>query len=234
MKLIAFLLPGFVALGIGPAHADSALFAAKALQLKTAVPDQDEFTRPFEDALLARVAKDKPLVQLYNCRDYLGVRSQIIGSDNETDYNALRFQTLPCIALALLKSASVAKKSALPKNFLRYKNTAFYPATLWPAVSDDERKNHQWATGTLLAYTQQTALRKTHNNALELEQSGWGLRISLLARGDFNHDGWEDAAFRWEGYSLQGSYIDSRLVVLTRTNEKASFIEIRLDQLLLK
>ena len=132
---------------------------------------------------------------------------QIIGSDNATDYNALRFQTLPCIALALLKSASVAKKSALPKNFLRYKNAAFYPATLWPAVSDDERMSQRWATGSLLAYTHQAALRKTNDNALELEESGWGLRISLLARGDFNHDGWEDAAVLWEGYSLNSGYI---------------------------
>ena len=234
MKLTLCLLIGLFALGIGCAQAAPALFAAKQLHLKSAVPNENEFTRPFEDPLPARLAKDKQLVMLYNCRDYLAVRDKIIGSDNETGYHALLFQTVPCIALALLKSASVANKSALPKDFLHYTNTAFYPATLWPAVSDVERKNHQWATSTLLNYTHQRALHKRNNESLGLEKSGWGLRFSLLARGDFNHDGWEDAAFQWQGYALKGSYIYSRLIVLTRTNVKASFIEVPLDQLLLK
>jgi len=174
------------------------------------------------------------LVQLSNCRDYLAVRSQITGSDNETDYHALLVQTVPCIALALLKSAGIAKLSALPKTFSNYTNTAYYPATLWPAVSDEEQKSQVWSIGTLSAYTKKTALRKVNKAALGLEMSDYGFHIKLLARGDFNHDGWEDAAFRWEGYALHASYADARLVVLTRTNEKSSLLELPLEQLLAK
>lgn len=230
-SLLAFFV---ITITSSQAFADTALFAAKELQLNSAVPDETEFTRPFEDPLPARLANSEQLVQLSNCRDYLAVRSQIIGSDNENDYKVLIFQTVPCIALALLQSSSVAKNSALPEDFLSYTNTAFYPATLWPAVSDNERENPDWSTGNLWSYTQQTALRKTDNGKLELEKSGWGLRFSLLARGDFNHDGWEDAAFQWQGYALHNSYADSRLVILTRTDEQTVFIELPVDQLLLK
>ena len=171
---------------------------------------------------------------LGNCRDYLAVRRQITGSDNETDYHALLIQKVPCIALALLKSAGIAKQSALPKTFSNYTNTAYYPVTLWPAVSDEEQKSRAWSTGTLLTYTKKTALRKINKAALGLEMSGYGFHITLLARGDFNHDGWEDAAFRWEGYALHADYADARLVVLTRTDQKSSLTELPLEQLLPK
>lgn len=227
MKFTRFLLSAWVVFGTiyGNASAEIALFAAKELQIKNAVPDEADLTRNFEDPLPAMLAGQQ-LVQLGNCSDYLAVRSRIIGSDNEPDYRALIFQTVPCSALALLKSASMAKQSALPKSFHGYTNTTAYPATLWPAISEDERKSQDWATGTLSAYTKQPTLNKIGEDSLGLEKSGYGFRITLLARGDFNHDGWEDAAFRWEGYALKGSYADSRLVVLTRENADTMLQEL--------
>ncbi|NOS88528.1 MAG: hypothetical protein HOP34_08310 [Methylococcaceae bacterium] len=238
MKSTPLLLLALIGIAFTCTHAfaDVALFAAQELQLKDAIPNETEWDRPFEDPLpaLLTTSKDKQLVQLGNCRDYLAVRNQITGSDNDADYRVLVFQTVPCIALSLLKTASIAKQSALPKNFHSYTNTAFYPATLWPAVSDEEQKSRAWSTGTLLTYSKKTALRKINTETLGLEMSGYGFHITLLARGDFNHDGWEDAAFRWKGYALQGSYIDSRLVVLTRTTENSGFLELPLKQLLAK
>ena len=64
--------------------------------------------------------------------------------------------------------------------------------------------------------------------------SGYGFHITLLARGDFNHDGCEDAAFRCEGYALHAGYADARLVVLTRTDVNSNLLELPLKQLLPK
>lgn len=230
MKFTRLLLSAWVGFGIvcGNASADLDLFASKELQINNAIPDEADLTRNFEDPLPA-LLRDQQLVQLANCSDYLAVRSRIIGSDNEPDYQALIFQTVPCSALALLKTATIAKQSALPKNFHDYRTTSAYPATLWPAISEDERKSKDWATGTLSSYTQQSTLNKIGEDALGLEKSGYGLRITLLARGDFNHDGWEDAAFRWEGYALKSSYADSRLVILTRVNADSPLQEIPSD-----
>lgn len=230
MKFARLLLSVWVGIACGNASADIALFAAKELQINNTIPDETDLTRNFEDPLPAMLA-DQRLVQLVNCSNYLAVRSRIIGSDNEPDYHALIFQTVPCNAIALLKSASIAKQSALPKSFHDYTNTSAYPATLWPAISEDERKNKDWATGTLSTYTKQSTLSKIGDDALGLEKSGYGLRITLLARGDFNHDDWEDAAFRWEGYALKGSYADSRLIILTRENADTPLQEIPLEPL---
>ena len=238
MKYTQFLLFSLIGLVLfnNSAPAETTIFAAKELHLKDNLPNEAEFVRPFEDPLpaLLATAKGEELVQLSNCRDYLSVRHQIMGSDNETDYHALVSQTAPCIVLALLKSSNIAKLSALPKEFIVYTKTAYYPATLWPAISDDERKDQKWSNGNLLSYTKKTALSKINNKTLGLESSGYGFHITLLARGDFNHDSWEDAAFVWESYSLHGSYADVRIVVLTRTNPNNNLIELSLDQLLPK
>jgi hypothetical protein len=66
---------------------------------------------------------------------------------------------------------------------------------------------------------------------LELKDDSVVLHLTLLARGDFDHDGWEDAAFRWEGYALRGSYSDVKVVVLTRTSA-GSLRELPVDKLL--
>ena len=218
------------------ALAASTLFAAKELQLNDSLPSEADFERSFEDPLPALVEDDdgKHLIQLANCRDYLAVRSHIIGSSNDRDYRVLLLQTIPCVAFALLKSAAIASRTALPKDFLRYTSTINYPASLWPVVSDDERQRLEQSGATLRTVTQKADLRKVNNETLEVEKTGFGLHLTLLARGDFDHDKWEDAAFRWEGYALNGSYSDARLVILTRTNANSRFREIPLEQLLPK
>lgn len=194
-------------------------FVAKELGLRQAVPTEADFERPFEAPLPARVSSGQggpETVPIASCRAYLAVRDRIVGSDNDADYRVLRFQGVACEALALLKVSTDAKRSALPADFASLTATRLYPATLWPAISDEERETLARPGSTLRTASDKGALRVTPGGGLELESQGMGLRLTLLARGDFDHDGWEDAAFRWEAWSLKGSYADSRLVVLTR------------------
>jgi hypothetical protein len=210
------------------------LFAAKELALHDAIPAKADFDRPFETPLLAMVsdARGKRLSQLSSCRDYLAVRGHIVGSDTDADYRVLRFQTVPCEAIALLKSATAAAHTAMPSDFKRVTDANSYPASLWPAVSDDERQNPARQTGTLQTASGKTTLSLDKSGALELESGGYGIHLTLLARGDFDHDGWEDAAFRWEAYALQGSYTDARLAVLTRKGNERTFRELNVNRLL--
>ena len=217
-------------------HAQKApvLFAARELGLHDTIPNNADFDRPFEAPLPARVSdvNGKRMVQLTNCRDYLSVRNQIIGSDTDSNYRVLRFQTVACEALALLKSATVAVHTKLPADFQQLTATRSYPASLWPAVSDDERRKLARKGATLRTASGKSALRIVEGGVLELESSSIGMHLTLLARGDFNHDGWEDAAFRWEAYALKGSYTNARLVVLTRKGNERDLHELALNKLL--
>lgn len=216
------------------ASAASPIFAAKSLQLQNAVPSEADFNRPFEAPLPALVsgAEGKRLVNLANCSDYLAVRSNIVGSDTDANYRVVRLQTVPCVALTLLKSATCARHSSLPSNFLHSTATSNFPATLWPAVSKDERQRLSRQDATVRTASGKKVFRVVNGEALELEAANIGLRLTLLARGDFDHDGWEDAAFLWESYAIQGSYSDARLVVLTRTRADRMLRELLVEKLL--
>jgi hypothetical protein len=209
-------------------------FAAKDLGLQQAVPGDVDFDRPFEAPLPARIAdsQGKRLVPLNNCREYLAVRDGIVGSDNDADYRVLRLQTVPCVALVLLESAAPATRTALPTDFLQQTSASSYPASLWPAVADDERQRLSAPGMTLATASGETAWHVLKGELLELEASEFGVHLTLLARGDFDHDGWEDAAFRWEAYARKGSYTDARLVILTRSGRDAVLRELSPDTLL--
>lgn len=216
------------------AVADIPLFSAAELGLNSSTPSEMDFARPFETPLPAKVKNTdgNRLMQLENCHDYLNLHDRIIGSDNEADYRVLLLQTTNCVALALLQSAKPAQQTALPKDFLLNTKTRDYPATLWPAISKDERQRLMKPKITLQDASKKTTFSKEDKKSLKLEASGMGLRLTTLVRGDFDHDGWEDAALRWESYASKGSYANARIVVLTRTAPKQGFQELSLDRLL--
>jgi hypothetical protein len=208
-------------------------FVAAELGLRDAVPGPVDFARPFESPLPARVqeGRGRRLVGLNNCYDYLAVRERIVGSDNDADYRVLRLQTVSCQVLALLDAAVPASRTALPADFRGERRAAAYPASLWPAVGDEERRRLAGAA-SLQAASGQAALRGDDGATLVLEAAGFTVRLTLLARADFDHDGWEDAAFRWEAYARGGSYGDARLLVLSRRDGEPAFRELSVATLL--
>lgn len=216
------------------AQAEPPLFAASALRLQSARPQPADLARPFDDPLPARLAgaAGKEVLELANCRDYLAVRTRIIGSTSDADYRVLRLQTAPCVAMALLQSAHVAVHTALPANFLDSSATSAYPASLWPAISDDERARLAAPGATLRSASGKPRFRKADDGALALQSSSVRLRLTLVARGDFDHDGWEDAAFLWQDHAVGGSLADAKIVVLTRTGAERRFRELPLEPLL--
>jgi hypothetical protein len=216
------------------AHAQTHLFAASALRLQSARPQAADFARPFDDPLPAKLtsAAGKELVELANCRDFLAVRTRIIGSRSDADYRVLRLQSAPCVAMALLQSAHGAARTALPRSFLDSSTTSVYPATLWPAISDDQRARLAAPDATLASASGRSRFRKIDHSALALQSSSVGLRLTLMARGDFDQDGWEDAAFLWESHAVGGSLADAKIVVLTRIGSERRFRELALEPLL--
>jgi hypothetical protein len=213
---------------------DIPIVAASELGLPLSVPAYGDFDRAFGAPLPARLneAAGGELIVLNTCRDYLAVRDRITGSDTDANFRVLRLQTIPCLALALLKLAAVATRSALPQDFRQQLGTSDYPASLWPAVSDDEREQQSLPDATLATVSALASWQVADGETLELEDSGVSLHLTLLARGDFDHDDWEDAAFSWEAHAVQGSYSDARLVVLTRNGAETRFREMNWSALL--
>ncbi len=190
-------------------------WAAPALGLAGPLPTEADLDRPFETPLplLLKTAAGPKRAEAARCRDWLAVRSQVIGSTNDAAWRVVRVQVVPCEAIALLLNAGTASRSDLPADFARALATSRYPATLWPAPSADEQRRF---AGLTLDRASGAARWKAQPDGLTIEHGRWRVHLALLARADFDRDGWEDAAFSWQAESLQGSYTDARLVVLTR------------------
>ena len=193
--------------------------AAPALGLAQATPTDADFPRPFDTPLplLLKTAEGPKRVEAVNCRDWLAHRARAIGSDNDAAWRVVRVQVMPCEAMALLARAGTAAQSALPERIDRELDTARYPATLWPAPSADEQRRLATAGMTLGRASGAPRWQPApQGGTLTLTHGRWRVHLTLLARGDFDGDGWEDAAFAWQAEALQGSYADAQLVVLTR------------------
>jgi len=230
-----------LATGLARADAPQPPHALPALGVDSRQPGDAALDRPFEFPLPARVrsAQGRQRVELRHCRDWLQQRHQVTGSDNDAAWRVLRRQVVPCEALALLLAATVPTASALPADDPRRPLlTARFPASLWPAPSDDEQRRLAVPGQNLARVSGVLHWRKVDDavhadgEQLALRTRSWRLGLTLLARGDFNHDGWEDAAYLWQADALRGSFSDARLVVLSRTASGEVFHELAVDSLL--
>lgn len=192
--------------------------AQPALGLAGPLPGAGDFLRPFETPLPLQVrgASGVQRVEALHCQDWLQHRLQTVGSDNDAAWRVVRHQTVPCEAMAVLAGARPAARSALPPAFDKALATALYPGALWPALSPQEQRRLAASSASLARSSGAARWSPGPDGSLVLSRPQWRVHLRLLARGDFDADGWEDAAFAWQGEALAGSYADSRLVLLTR------------------
>ena len=208
--------------------------ALPALGLAAALPSAADLARPFPDSLPARVTTPDGtrMTELRDCRDWLAQRRTVVGSDSDASWRVLRLQVVPCEAMALLAAATPAQHSALPARFAQELLTARFPASLWLAPSRDEQARLARPGNTLATASGKAKWLGVGSDGLKLNAKGWQLQLTLLARGDFDHDGWEDAAFLWQAASTQGSLADARLVLLSRQAGSTALVELPVQGLL--
>lgn len=221
-----------VAIGTVPVRASEIpLYASPDLGLSSPVPSKDDLAKPFVDPLpiITRNASDTHAGQIASCQDWLDLKDPIVDSDNGPDYNVVMIQSVICGGLDLLRKARPAKETALPVDFLKYRDLRKYPATIWVSISNEDVAKASKPGSSLRDLTGKTTFQVVNQKELSLTSGARQLTLTLLARGDFDGSGWESAAFDWEGRSVGGSYDVNRLVILTRRTTDEPFREIRLD-----
>lgn len=228
MRGLAWFAGAALALATTLAHADSggeptvrisaALGAPSPADIDTALARS--FDSPFQASI-----KGSPDVRIDNCTAWQSWRDRVTGAQPDSDYAALRGQGVQCDALAMVRNAHAPKRSALPADLNALTAARLYPATLWVAVSDDAVAALA-RPGRTLAAASGVARFKVDRKGLLLEDDAQGIRLVLLARGDFDGDGWEDALYRRQAWLRGGSWSDVRLVLLTRRRAGAPLIEL--------
>lgn len=210
------------------------LYAAPDLGIKTSGGAGAELAKPFEDPLpiVTKSGDARHKAELSSCQDWLDLKERIVGSDSDSDYKVVKYQAVLCAGLALLARATPAKETALPPDFLNARDLKDYPGSLWPDLLAEGTPAAGNSTPTLKTATGIAAFKVEDHRRLAVVKASQKLTLTLLARGDFDHSGWESAAFSLEG-QVSGSRISTtRLVVLTRHAPDAPFVEVPLGTLL--
>ena len=236
-SLAALAAAVLVATGGGAAEpAGIAPTLAPGLDLPAAtVPRTIALDRKFDDPMPLHLHGDPydHTINAANCAEYEKLRSRVDGSDNALDYDVVKYQGANCDALALMRRAFASPRSALPPgDFLAWRSTDLFPGSLWAAFSDDEIASLASPTATLRTASSKAAFRSVPEHFLELEGRGAGVHLTLMGRGDIDHDGWEDAVVLVEGYAKGGSNRTARVAVLTRRAGETRLREIPVGSLL--
>lgn len=202
------------------------LYVSPALGLASSRPDLSVMERPFEMPLPVKVSgtTEGDVILVQHCAQLLALPGPIVGSDNDASLRVVYSELVTCQALNLLMTAAPAQHTACPSSLPSERATRVYPASLWPSISPDEEKvrrhtNLRRASGV-------RSWDVVGEEDLHLSAKGVDLGLEVLARGDFNQDGWEDLALYWRASLPAGTWADSRLVVLTRTDPEATYREL--------
>ena len=202
-------------------------WAPNTLGIEQASQIEPALKRVFDTSFLiyVKAGAGRRKVTIDTCLTWLTWRGKVVGAEPQSDFVALLGQGLECDALALLRSAKPARRTALPADLATISDTRLYPATLWIAASDEGVARLSRPGLTLSAASGMRQWTPDRNGLLLADETG-GVRLVWLARADFDGDGWEDGLFRWQAWIRGGTWSDMRLVVLTRRSPSASLTDV--------
>ncbi len=163
-----------------------------------------------------------------HCTALLGLQPRISGTVLPADWAVLQQRLADCQALRWLAGAATARHNHLPPDWRSARDTAQWPAALWPAVSADEVATLARPGQTLGSVSQRPSwllvdAARGPAPVLQLQAQGYILQIQWLAQGDFDGDGWQDWLLRWQAQVVDGTWRATRCLLLSRQAAQGPF-----------
>jgi len=195
------------------------------------------FDRPVD---MSRACKDCSLVltdekeeskkvQVITCRQYFDLKNNNFYAYTTYDITMEDWFIFDCNTLNFLKNSIPAKVSYLNDFVLTKEVASYLPSTLvyWSFVGS-EKEYKKASSKTLKELGSKLKIRVRDKFNLELEFDDTTNIISLLAWGDFNHDGIEDILLHATHHYMHGSGRAYESFVLTRLEKNGKLIELPL------
>lgn len=180
---------------------------------------EQAFTDPIEITLTSgsEISRQTPP----HCRALLELEPRIANTEPAGDWNVLQQRLADCHALQWLGRVAAPSRTALPHDLPAVRQTRLWPASIWPAVSQEEAaalsRPGQTLHGASRRHSWQVIRADARSpGALRLETDHYTVRVQWLARGDFDGDGWEDWLLRWQAQAAGGSWRAARSLLITR------------------
>jgi hypothetical protein len=169
--------------------------------------------RPVEDPVPLK--KGNRSASFANCKDGLNHLDEGYRAGTDRDLRRLQALVADCRALDLLKSARPARRSAIGSNPL---DPRFLPAVMAFLPSREEAQKAKATPG--LSWSRfQPGVKVEENSQDTATATGADgfVRLQIYARADFNGDGVEDLLVRTDSYPRAGTYVNTRLFLLSRS-----------------
>jgi len=153
-----------------------------------------------------------------NCQQFFSAESKGMEPVNAFEFFPYRTIGLQCIAISLLSTMNNASKSYLGDFSLDLSLTKQLPTEFAFIISSTEEKDirensklSRWSDVYNIESVESLNKEKAVYKVLGGDQE-----LTVLARGDFNHDNIEDILVRLTNTVTEGSYTSTRLFLLTK------------------
>lgn len=166
------------------------------------------------------------------CQDYFRLAHENYSPSNNYEIAMESFFIHACEPLQFLSQAVPAQKSYL-RNFNLHKDFKRLPVGLiFPALESSPSEQDMRPLGTVYSDIQLNKKKLDNKNLIEISSKKAGLvaNISLLAWGDFNHDGFDDLLIFVGNYDYDfiGTYHSYNFYILTKTSKNGNFLELKM------
>jgi hypothetical protein len=164
------------------------------------------------------------VVTLTTCQQLLAAEDRITDTVDATGWMSLQGQSATCHLLAATAQATPALRSAMPTRWIDLRATRLWPHDTWPQFGDAPRGLTRLSrldkTSRRKAWKIQTLAHDTEPS-FTLEGDEATVIVQVIARADFNHDGWQDWLVLWRGHANGGSWSSVRAAILSRKKSNA-------------
>jgi hypothetical protein len=192
---------------------------APSLELQSLADIDRRLTMLFADPV--PVTKGAHEATVTNCTECLEYTKEGFTAKSDRELRRLKSMGVDCLALVALKGAVPARRSYLDGFSLDSQAVKYLPPTLGLVLSQDDLKKVSAAESrgtSWKEYEPNLKVESENQDRASIENQTALTRLQTYARGDFNGDGIEDLLLRVDNLSKQGSYSNSRLLLLTRTS----------------
>ncbi len=243
-NLSTSMLAGALALGLsGPASADegpypvwwSPVLELESLDAIEARLAREMWKGDFEGMRLIKSDGDTLTeVRAVNCVDLERFVEKGYEGRGSHGYWLRQYQQAVCGAIALLKQAAPARESFLRDFQLDVETVNYLPAIVYLSPSCylmcwDDAANELRVP---LSRVHEILLVQIYNATEMIFWSfDWDIRLTILARADFNSDGLEDLLVLSSGGSISGTGASARTYILTRDTPNAVLHGLNFDEL---
>ena len=228
LALAAACLAGPLPTPSASAAVENRIWWSSSLRLRAIADVGKALSAPLPDEFPVRI--DGGEVSIRTCRDFLKIATKSFDTEDDTDWNAIWYQGMRCLALDWLGRAKAPTKTFIGElDWSKIELSDLPPELALPISPEETRSVRQAAAACKSLHDVEARARITRRKGDEITVSGagWSGTITLLGRGDFDDDGVEDLMVKRTGGVRRGTAVESSLFLLTKTPDRGCVRVVR-------